>query len=285
MKKMLKGVATVTLLCFLTTQCVSASPGASIEITGGRELPAYLSIDIPAELGTVDALYEAPASANPQFILHIQNAHANYQAQMKIKQLLQHLNKTYGFTTIFVEGASEKLDADYLRLFPDQERNLKLCDELAKQGELTGAELFLMEQSEDGVRSTEYGENNAAKQSAVRLPKNAVPVEALGIENASLYRSNYEALKKVFGAEPDITRFFKGFDTKLDRVASKTFTSETRELIADWKRFEQGRRDFMPFVKGLTVKSKKILAVDLESLFAQEYGSKKKNSIISGLGN
>jgi len=162
---------------------------------------------------------------------------------MKIKQLLGYMNKKYGFKTIFVEGASEKLDADYLRLFPDQERNLKLCDELAKQGELTGAELYLMEADKD--------------------------IEALGIEQAALYKANYDALKKVFGAEADVTRFFKGFDTKLDRVASKTFTPETRELIADWKRFEQGRREFMPFVQSLAKKSKKILNVDLESLFAQ----------------
>ena len=248
MGKGIKIVAVATLFCFLSTQCVSAAPGAGIEITGGRELPAYLSIDIPAELGTVDSLYEAPGGANPQFILHIQNAHANYQAQMKIKLLLQHMNKKYGFKTIFVEGATEKLDPDQLRLFPDQERNLKLCDELAKQGELTGAELFLMEQTEE--RETGNGKRDV-QRSALPSSRGEV-VEALGIEKASLYRSNYEALKKVFGADADVTRFFKGFDGKLDQVASKTFTPETRALIADWQRFEQGRRDFMPFVKGLS---------------------------------
>ncbi|MFA5390813.1 MAG: hypothetical protein WC331_05235 [Candidatus Omnitrophota bacterium] len=275
MKKGLRVVATAVLVCFLTTQSVGAAPGAGIEMAGSRELPAYLSIDVPVELGTVDALYEAPAGANPQFVLHIQNAHANYQAQMKIKQLLQYMNKKYGFKTIFVEGASEKLDADYLRLFPDQERNLKLCDELAKQGELTGVELFLMEQgTESEVWSSEYGVKPAEKKSAsgdtpYGLQQTSNKVEALGIEEAALYKANYDALKKVFGAATDVNRFFKGFDAKLDRVASKTFTPETRALIADWKRFEQGRRDFMPFVKDLAKKSKKIMNVDLESLFAQ----------------
>jgi len=178
MKKGLKTIAAVTLFCFLTTQCVSAAPGAGIEMAGQRELPSYLSMDVPAELGTVDALYEAPAGANPQFILHIQNAHANYQAQMKIKQLLGYMNKKYGFKTIFVEGASEQLDADYLRLFPDQERNLKLCDELAKQCELTGAELFLMEQPADHRPQT----TDQRKKDFSRPPGAA---EALGIEEAS----------------------------------------------------------------------------------------------------
>ena len=245
MNKGLRAVAMFTLASFLTTQCVSGAPAAGIEISGGRELPTYLSIDVPAELGTVDALYEAQGAANPQFILHIQNAHANYQAQIKIKQLLEYMNKKYGFQTIFVEGAAEKLNPDYLRLFPDQENNDKLCDELAKQGELTGAELFLMGQGKTGT------------------------AEGLGIEQVALYRSNYEALKKVFGAEADVNRFFAGFDSKLDRTASKTFNPETRQLIADWKRFEQGRREFMPFVRSLTAKAKKTLNVDLESLFAQ----------------
>ena len=140
MKRGLKGVAAATLFFFLTTQCVSAAPGAGIEMAGKREMPSYLRLDIPAELGTVDELYEAPASGAPQFILHIQNAHANYDAQQKIKKLLQHVNKKYGFTTVFVEGASEKLDPAYLTIFPDKERNLKLADNLAKKGELTGAE-------------------------------------------------------------------------------------------------------------------------------------------------
>ena len=263
MRNGLRVIAMITLGCFLTTQCVSGSPAAGIQITGGRELPAYLSLDVPAELGSLDALYEAPASSNPQFILHIQNAHANYDAQMKIKQLLGYMNKKYGFKTIFVEGAVEKLDADYLRLFPDEARNRKLCDDLAKEGQLTGAELFLMEQGTDNRPET-IGQRRATASSL-----KSEGVEALGIEQAALYRSNYEALKKVFGAEADVQSFFAGFDSKLDRTASQVFTSEARQMIADWKRFEQGRREFMPFVQELAKKSKKILNTDLETVFAQ----------------
>ncbi len=272
MKKGLRVVATITLVCFLTTQSVWGAPTAGIEIANARELPTYLSIDVPAELGTVDALYEAPGAAHPQFILHIQNAHANYDAQVKIKQLLEYMNKKYGFKTIFVEGASSKMDADYLRLFPDAKRNRELCDALAKRGELTGAELFLMEQSagqDDGGRMAEGVTTQAPSSILHPISSTQSAVEALGIEKTSLYRSNYDALKKVFGAETDVNRFFSGFDSKLDRVASKTFTPETRQLIADWKRFEQGRREFMPFVRELVKRAKKTLDLDLESLFAQ----------------
>ncbi|MFH1799942.1 MAG: hypothetical protein ABH891_03730 [Candidatus Omnitrophota bacterium] len=243
MKAGLKVVATFTLFCFMTTQCVSASPGAGIEMTGGRELPSFLSLDIPVELATIDELYEAPNQASPQFILHIQDAHANYEAQTKIKQLLAYLNKQYSINTVFVEGASEKLDADYIRLFQDEPSNLKLADTLAKQGELSGTELYLLE----------AGKN----------------FEALGIEDASLYKENYEALKTLFGASGDADRFFKGFDSRLEQVSSKVFSSEVRELIVDWRNFEKGRREFLPYVKDLVKKAKTVLQEDLESLFAQ----------------
>lgn len=243
MRMWLRGVAMGTLLCFLATQTVSAAPGASIDIAGVREAPLFLSLDIPAELATIDELYEAPNQSDPKFILHIQDAHANYDAQTKIKKLLAYLKKQYAINTVFVEGASEKLDADYIRLFQDEANNLKLADALAKQGELSGTELFMLEAGKD--------------------------FEALGIEDPKLYRENYEALKAIFRASDEVDRFFTGFDGKLGQVGSKVFTPEVRELLADWKQFEKGHREFLPFVKKLVKAAKRVLHEDLESLFAQ----------------
>ena len=243
MKLWLRGVAMGTLVCFLATQTVSAAPGASIDIAGGRERPSFLSLDIPAELASIDELYEATGQADPKFILHIQDAHANYEAQTKIKQLLAYLKKTYAINTVFVEGASGKLDADYIRLFQDDANNLKLGEVLAKQGELSGTELYLLQAGND--------------------------FEALGIEDPSLYKENYAALKTIFNASGDVDRFFKGFDGKLGQVSSKVFSPDVRVLLADWKNFEKGRRDFLPFVKSLVKKAKTVLREDLESLFAQ----------------
>ncbi|MBU9889806.1 MAG: hypothetical protein KTQ49_08075, partial [Candidatus Omnitrophica bacterium] len=80
-----KIVSMVTLLCFVLTQNLFASPGMGIDIFPTREVPATLQIDIPAELATLDGIYEAPFRPDPKLILHIQNAHANYGAQQKIK--------------------------------------------------------------------------------------------------------------------------------------------------------------------------------------------------------
>ena len=195
-----KIISLVTLACFVMTQSISANPGAGIQIAPKFETPSFLQIDIPSELATLDGLYEAPPRPDPRLILHIQNAHANYDAQMKIKQLIGYLHKTYDFKTIFVEGAVEELDPTALQMFPDAERNQKLADLMAREGELNGVELFLL--SQDGAthnaqRTTQDGktESLSVERSTLSAPR------AYGIEKADLYRENYEALKKVFGAE------------------------------------------------------------------------------------
>ena len=192
-RRFTRSVSLLTVCFFLTSQVTFANPGAGIEIAANREAPGFLRIDIPAELASLDDIWEAPPSSRSRVVLHIQNAHANYGAQKKIQSLLEYLNKTYGIKTIFVEGAAEDLNPDYLKLFPDKAQNLELADLLAQQGELTGAELFILE-SDEGWRMAD-GDKPGFAPSAIRPPPS---VRAVGIENAELYRHNYEALKKVF---------------------------------------------------------------------------------------
>jgi CMP/dCMP kinase len=273
-------ISLVTLACFVMTQSISANPGgAGIDIVRAQETPSFLQIDIPVELATLDGLFEAPARPDPRLILHIQNAHANFGAQQKIKQLLQYLEKTYAFKTIFVEGASEDLNPDYLKIFPDRERNMKLANFLAEQGELTGAELFILEQDggwrmEDGGKpNTQDGGWRMADGGKPGIAPSAIhpppSVRAHGIERAELYRENYEALKKVFGAEATVNRYLGGFESRLDGLASKVFTPELRKLLGEWRKFEKGHREFMPYIKNLSGEAKRILGIDLASLFAQ----------------
>ncbi|HQB94871.1 MAG TPA: class I SAM-dependent methyltransferase, partial [Candidatus Omnitrophota bacterium] len=233
-------------------------PAAGIEINVESEAPGFLSVDIPSELATLDELYQAPPVSEPRLVLHIQNAHANYGAQQKVKELLKYLNKTYSIDTIFVEGASSELDPDRLKYFPDDERNRLLADQLAKDGRLTGAELFLLEDSYE-VRGKEYGEKSG----------NTASVKAYGIENAELYRKNYEALRKVFGAEAVASRYVNELDARLETISSGISGNDLRRVIGEWKKFEKGQREFMPYIRSLAREANQTLKLDLESLFAQ----------------
>jgi hypothetical protein len=237
-------ISCLTVFFFLASQAAYAVPQMGIDFSVPKETPSFLQISIPANLATVDDIYEAPLQANPKLVLHIQNAHANYDAQQKIKQLLVYLNKTYSIKNIFVEGATRPLDPGYLKFFPDRERNMKFADALAKEGELTGAELYLMDDDNKGVR-------------------------AEGIEDPKLYKANYDALKKVLGSEATVNRYLNGYESRLEALSSKVFTPDMRRLLSEWQKFERGHRDFMPFVRDLASDAFRVLGIDLKSLFSQ----------------
>ena len=238
-----KLLSVLTIFSFLGSPAGWGLPASGLSITPQTEQPNFLEFQIPAELASVEEIYEAPPQEDPKLILHIQNAHGNYEAQSKIKQLLEYLNSQYGFDLLFVEGAAEELNADLLKLFPEKEHNIQLADYLTKQGELTGAELYLMDAPES--------------------------VRAVGIENQELYRANYEAFRAIHENRDRTDDFMMETEQKLETIASRIFSSDTRRILSEWKKFEEGHRDFLPFVRQLANDSKKILGVDLESLFSQ----------------
>ena len=232
-----------TALLLILTQSVWASPIPAVEIRLPHETPSFLQIEIPEELATVEEAFEAPAKQDPKLILHIQNIHGNYQAQTQVKKMLDYFYKQYAFKVIFVEGASEKLNPEYLEFFPEKENNLKLADALARKGQLTGPELYLMDAPKD--------------------------VQAIGIEQAELYRGNYEAFKKVYGSKEKTDAFLKKMDSRLELLSSRFLTRDMRRIISEWQKFHDGRREFLPFVKQLSSEAQKFINVDLQSLFAQ----------------
>jgi len=199
-KRILKRVIIgVVCLSMVSPQVAWGELGEGISVQADVETSGLLQVQVPPDLAEIEETYEAPPRLNPRMILHIQNAHGNYEAQVQIKKLLDYLNEKYGFKTLFVEGAVEKLDPEYLKLFPDQARNLELADYLAQKGQLTGVEYYLMEAPAE--------------------------VEAIGIEQPELYRANYEAFKTVYGARPDIDHFLKGFQARLETFSSRYFSS------------------------------------------------------------
>jgi|GEM_PF-1680457 len=230
-------------IVFLVSQGGMAAPGLNLEIMPETETPSFLRVDIPPRLAEVEEIYEAPPKVDPNLVIHIQNAHGNYDAQVKIRDLLKYLYEKYNFRLFFVEGAIERLNPNYLRVFPENSHNIELADRLAREGKITGAEFFLVE---------------APHQ-----------VEAIGIEHADLYRANYDAFKEVHAGGSTAAAFISGADTRLNSAAAQVFNRDLRRLGTEWKRFEEGHRDFLPSVKRLAEDAAKYLDVQMDSLFAQ----------------
>ena len=101
----------------LFQQCLWASPHDKFKIQHPSERPVSLNIDIPLDLAYIEQVFDAGPNSGLRVILHIQNIHGHVETQKQVKALLDYLKKHYDFDLIFVEGATETLNPEYLNLF------------------------------------------------------------------------------------------------------------------------------------------------------------------------
>ena len=183
-------VASFTVFVFFVTS-LGINPNAFASATalplGEVSLPYRATIDrslgfaLPSELGKIE--FFKPGKG--PMLVHIQTAHGHYEAQQQIRKILHHLDKNYGIKTLLLEGSASELSPNRLNFFPqDRSLTMKIADAFTKHALVTGEELYLLDtQRKNGVRSTEYGAKKAENKNVVRRTHDAVPVQALGIEN------------------------------------------------------------------------------------------------------
>lgn len=207
----------------------------------GNISPAVLSatppLSIPRKLGQVEETKIFPPRPSPDhpYLIHIQDAHGNPQGERHIAGIIKYLVKTQGITTVFVEGASEELKTEYLQFIPDQDLNQKLLDRLVDLGELTGVELALFNK---GLR-------------------------AFGIEEAGLYRQNFELFRSVMGEKKASESFIKTYRRALDRKASRVFSKDLLRLVRHDLEFDQRRARWTGMLGDLDRMSARVLDRDL----------------------
>ncbi len=239
--KIKKTISLFLISTFVWTQIVDATALPKINIIQTIELATFPDVKIPQDLASIDDFY-LPQKHEGKFVFYIQNAHANYSAQKQIKNLLKYLQTQYGIRTVFVEGAASELDPDNLRMFDDDARNFAFADNLAQKGELSGAEWFLIEN------------------------KN---VSGKPIENIKTYADNYSALQTVLSQSEAVERFLEKFEHALYNIAAKKLSQKALKIIKEWKLFQKGNRQFVPYLEGLARDAQDILGINLNAVDSQ----------------
>jgi|GEM_PF-4768004 len=262
-----KSIALLTLLTFSAQTLIWASPdgprvaawssrpwrsaGAATDLSFALNRPSEyrlspLEIQIPAELGDIKESFDNPSRTG--LVIHIQNAHGNYQAQRHIQKLIRYLNKKYGIRCLFLEGANDKLDPGVFRFFNDNRLNFKTADILMRHGEFTGAEKFLLEE-----------------------PGKAA---GYGIEDTALYRQDFELFRKVMGGREKAQSFLTGLQQTMDAYESHIFSKELRYFAKEWRKFQKAGDGLLGFVRTLHQYGLRYLSIDIQDPRYQEtYGA------------
>ncbi|MFA5167692.1 MAG: hypothetical protein WC530_04090 [Candidatus Omnitrophota bacterium] len=227
-------------IVFFMTNTLMPVPSAHAQAS--EFLNPFSPFEIPAEWGRVTDLVTVPKSSS--VLIHIQEAHANYDAQKNISNILRYLNENYGVKLILLEGAGNRLRPELFKFFPkDSELQAAVTQKLMEAGELTGAEVFLMDASQNS--------------------------EGWGVEKAEAYAEDREAFKKVLGGQKIAEDFLASLYLEWQKQASLFLNKDLREFLARFSLFEEKKKSLHDWLKTLKDQSLKTLKIDLEDIHQQ----------------
>lgn len=196
------------------------------------------NISISEETGKIDEVFQG--SPNSPLVVHVQDAHANYEAQVNIKKIIAELVEKYGFSLVQLEGAVSKLDPDALKPSYLEEANVRLADFLMREGRITGADAYAVEAGNS--------------------------VELYGIEDQLLYLENIRMFKQIYSRQDQINAYFESVHEAFDSIGRKLFTPGQLDFTRKTEEFSQDRIDLLDYLLYLNGVAEKTNLTALDDL-------------------
>jgi len=181
------------------------------------------SIALPKEIGKIQEIYRGMSD---KIVVLIQDAHSIPDAQRSIRSAIDHFQTQYGVSLVGLEGASEKLDPQIFRSFPDKELLRKTFDAYAQRGELTG-----------GTTAALFNTSSSAYH---------------GIEDWPLYEQGVSYFLKATAMESEIKILLDPMVAALDREKANVYSKELLEIDRLLAGFGENKTDLMQVLNQLS---------------------------------
>lgn len=165
---------------------------------------------LPPDLGYVLEVH--PASPSRPTIIHLQEAHTNYEAQQHLIGILQRLVEQYGVKLILVEGGAGDVSLAYMRRFGPPANRKQVADKYLKLGILS-AEEYLDITSDH-------------------------PLTLWGVEQKALYDQNVEAFLTAEALQESLQPVLASVREATELLKSRLFGQALLDLEAKAAAFE-----------------------------------------------
>jgi phosphomannomutase len=175
-------------------------------------------ISVAIDSGSIRSKYDGNSG---KLIVHIQDAHCNFEAQSNISSILEQLSQESGIDMISVEGAEGKVDTAWFRAFPDAEIRREVATYFMKKGEITGAEYFSINSDYNGT--------------------------IFGAETRDYYVQNLNAFMDVYPYKDMIEEYFKGLRSVGTRLKALIYPPRLRELDSKMQAFNGREKELSEF--------------------------------------
>ncbi|MFH1799894.1 MAG: response regulator [Candidatus Omnitrophota bacterium] len=190
-----------------------------------------MDISLPAEIGKIREIYRG---ASDKTVILIQDAHSVPDAQRSIQSAIDLFQKEYGVTLVGLEGASERLDPQIFRSFPDQGLLRKTFDDYSEKGELTGGTAAALFSAGGGSAS---GGNTTIFQ---------------GIEDWELYEKGIANFLEAMKTEGEVTALLQQRIIDLEREKEAIYPGDLLKVDRLLAQFGENKTDLAQVLSGLS---------------------------------
>lgn len=164
---------------------------------------------VPENAGTINEFWvpkgmDKKALSSSKLLIHVRDAHCNYEAQGNIAKVIDNFVSSNGLSFVAVEGAEGGLDYSLLRSFPNYDVLSNASDSIMKLGRLTGAE---------------YANINSRKD-----------FELFGAEDMKVYKSNLNNFRNTLKYKKEGVEFVAQIKDALNTLKANMYTPELKEL-------------------------------------------------------
>lgn len=200
-------------------------PAPNIEMVPSANSFAELDVDtftIPAHLGEIKFSYKG---SSDKMIVHLQDAHCNGSAQMKISEIIDYLNREYGLDVINLEGGVGKYDLTVFTSMSGKAIRSEVAEYFVEKGEVNGAELY-----------------------AINNPDN---VTLWGIEDKDLYLANLKVYRDSLKYKPEVTQYLDQLTRILNNLKKNIFSEKLLGIDMAYNSYKAGNMEFREYLEFL----------------------------------
>ena len=177
-------------------------------------------IMIPNQYGSIIETHEG---TNGKLIVHIQDAHANYEAQKNIAGIIETLINNYNINLVLMEGKATDRDFKYLRYRAPLDVRKDIADNLLKEGIFNGVNYLDLASS--------------------------YPLLIQGVEDKNLYDINGVALWDMDRFKDQALEYVTKLMSAADSIKAKVYNPDLLKLDKAKKDYENESIDLLSYYK------------------------------------
>jgi hypothetical protein len=162
------------------------------------------------------------SGTNSGIVVHIQDLHCNYDAQLSIYNILNELMGKYRIGLVAIEGCVGRLETSPYAKQPNDSIKESTAKYMLKAGRIDGAGYAHMMRHGDFL--------------------------FLGADDEALHQDNVDAYVKSLEAEADNVRFYDNIKSILDSIKAKAYTSALKEFDEKISAYKDETLDFSQYV-------------------------------------